>query len=249
MRTPRRRFPADAYLALAIQHLRSQFGCKSQAESFLVCLVGRSAPLINELEQELSSGVLEPDIRNSILAEVRSFEPGPVENNPRVIRVNTLDAPKYPHLEVRWLSHNCSPGRYGRQQFSSTESSITSDEEDHNSFPPSDRISSPVISRQPLRRLQSPKPVHPPPRSPLDWLNNNSSRNVCTPPGDPDDPDPFSPSQQQDFGDPRLPNIEHGGLFNRGFAAKELSYWVQPRHAKSYPPAYTRPVPLSPPAS
>ncbi|EUC45424.1 hypothetical protein COCMIDRAFT_95572 [Bipolaris oryzae ATCC 44560] len=96
----------DTHLLRAFQHLRSQFGPETHAEKFLVCFSGRTAPLVRELEKQLSSKDFDLDIREKILKEARSFERDPIIHRPYLFRVSALNPPRYPPLDVQRLSQD-----------------------------------------------------------------------------------------------------------------------------------------------
>jgi hypothetical protein len=97
----KRQWPADEQLCCAIQYLREEVGPSSHAENFLICFVGRAAPLICELERQLNRWRFEKNVREKILAEARSFERDPIKHQPNRFMVSVSDLPKYPPLDVQ----------------------------------------------------------------------------------------------------------------------------------------------------
>jgi hypothetical protein len=94
------KYPADRYVLQAIQHLREEVGDDSHAEMFLICLIGRTAPLICELERQMKRGGFGCDIKKKILAEARSFERDPIKHELHIFRISTSNPPQYPPLQV-----------------------------------------------------------------------------------------------------------------------------------------------------
>ncbi|KAI4664036.1 uncharacterized protein J4E79_003536 [Alternaria viburni] len=90
---------ADGSLVKAFLHLREQVGANSHAEKFLICFVGKTAPFISELEQNLTREHLDPAIRNEILEKARSFGQDPIKHQPQMFRINPQQPPKYRPLE------------------------------------------------------------------------------------------------------------------------------------------------------
>lgn len=106
-----RKYPADVYVLQAIQHLRKEVGNDSHAEKFLVCLVGRTAPLIRELEKQLKRKSFPSDIKEKILLEVRAFVKDPIKHKPSIFRITTSTPPQYLPLEIRHIEFRNVRGR------------------------------------------------------------------------------------------------------------------------------------------
>ncbi|CAG5161338.1 uncharacterized protein ALTATR162_LOCUS6010 [Alternaria atra] len=94
-------YTAGESLSKAFQHLRDQIGRNTDAENFLICFAGRTAPLIDELERNLNSGEIDGAIRKEILAEARSFGPDPIKHHPQAFLVNQENPLEYPKLEIQ----------------------------------------------------------------------------------------------------------------------------------------------------
>jgi hypothetical protein len=97
----KRQYPADQYLFEAFRYLRKEVGHYSQAEDFLCCFVGRTAPLICELEIQLNDARFDNGVKEKILAEARSFEKDPIKHQPQRFMVSVRNPPKYPPLDVQ----------------------------------------------------------------------------------------------------------------------------------------------------
>jgi hypothetical protein len=91
---------ADDHLLNAFQHLREQLGKGSHAEAFLICFIGRTAPLICQLERQLTAKNFDRDIKEKILAEARSFEGDPIKHHPHLFLGHPSSLLRYPPLGV-----------------------------------------------------------------------------------------------------------------------------------------------------
>jgi hypothetical protein len=89
------------YSVNAFLHLRKEAGPNSHAEDFLVCSVGRTAPLICELERQLDDARFDKHMKERILAEARSFEKNPIKHQPQRFLVSVSNPPQYPPLQVQ----------------------------------------------------------------------------------------------------------------------------------------------------
>jgi hypothetical protein len=94
-------YPVNQYLFEAFQHLRKEFGPNSHAEDFLCCFVGRTAPLICELERQLNDVRFDQCVKEKMLAEARSFDKDPIKYQPQRFMVSLRNPPKYPPLDVQ----------------------------------------------------------------------------------------------------------------------------------------------------
>jgi hypothetical protein len=159
----------DVSLVKAFQHLQKQVGRNSEAEKFLICFAGRTAPLIGELEQTLNNEELDPDIQRNVLTEARSFGPDPIKHHPEAFLVNLQKPPRYRPLEL----HRNEVGlAIGSWLYSEPSRSIIEDAV-HTPRLPQIHVSSNNIVWP-----KSPKPTYPPLRT-----------------QHPDDPYPGYPSQ------------------------------------------------------
>ncbi|KAI4686940.1 uncharacterized protein J4E84_005311 [Alternaria hordeiaustralica] len=178
---------ADRSLVKAFLHLREQVGANSHAEKFLICFVGKTAPFISELEQNLTREHLDPAIRNEILEKARSFGQDPIKHQPQMFRINPQQPPKYRPLEQDCNDTGMADGFWSP---SGSSRSITRDD----------------MWNMPPQHPRSPKFMYPRPRSPLsNRFDHGSGPLVCTQPGDPSDPDPGYTSQAVNFDDRNLP--------------------------------------------
>jgi hypothetical protein len=91
----------NEYLLPALLHLCKEAGPSSHAEDFLVCSVGRTAPLICELERQLDDARFDKHMKERILVEARSFEKNPIKHRPQRFLVSVSNPPQYQPLEVR----------------------------------------------------------------------------------------------------------------------------------------------------
>jgi len=178
---------ADGSLVEAFRHLREQVGANNHAEKFLICFVGKTAPFISELEQNLNRERLDSAIRDEILAKARSFDLDPIKHQPQTFRINPQQPPEY-----RPLEQDCNDTGMDDGTWSPTGASLSVTRDDIRNLPPQYR--------------RSPKLMYPRPRSPLsNRFDHGSGPLVCTQPGDPSDPDPGYTSQAISFDDPNLP--------------------------------------------
>jgi hypothetical protein len=169
----------DGSLVKAFRHLQKQVGRNSEAEKFLICFAGRTAPLIGELEQTLNSEDIDPDIQRNVLTEARSFGPDPIKHQPEAFLVNPQKPPKYRPLELHRNEVDLANGSW---LYSEPSRSII---EDTIHTP---RVPQIHVSSNNIVWPKSPKPRYPPLRTQY-----------------PDDPDPHYPSQTIYFDDPSPP--------------------------------------------
>jgi hypothetical protein len=105
-------FPANENVLRAIQYLREEVGGNSEAERFLVCFIGRTTPLIHDLERQLEQDRFDRRTSEALLAEARSFERDPIKHKSRIFRVSVSNPPRYRPLDVQYVpdwildSHN-----------------------------------------------------------------------------------------------------------------------------------------------
>jgi hypothetical protein len=98
-------YSADKHLLYAFNHLWEQVGRNSHAEKFLICAVGRAAPLIRELKHQLNINQYDVEMKKNILKEARSFSQDPITYRPGLFRVSIENPPQYLPLEVRRYRH------------------------------------------------------------------------------------------------------------------------------------------------
>ncbi|KAH7395221.1 hypothetical protein DE146DRAFT_764965 [Phaeosphaeria sp. MPI-PUGE-AT-0046c] len=100
----RHSYPADPYVDQAFRHLHAEIGRDSHAERFLVCFIGRTAPLIPALKKQLKLYHFDKEICEKILAEARSFAPDPIRYDIARAHVDTLHPPQYAPIEIHHAS-------------------------------------------------------------------------------------------------------------------------------------------------
>ncbi|KAF2871378.1 hypothetical protein BDV95DRAFT_636237 [Massariosphaeria phaeospora] len=89
----------DGAVDSAFNHLRSKLGPGSCAEDFLIWVVGRLAPDLDELDASLHRAVEQRGFSSRIARDIRivarGFEPDAIEARDTRFRVNTANPPRY----------------------------------------------------------------------------------------------------------------------------------------------------------